>query len=146
MTKNCLMFADDIKLLHRIRGNSDTTALQNDLERLAAWSRTWRLKLNPQKCITISFTLKRLPLIGKYVLDGSQLERTHQTRDLGVILDEKLSFLPHIDATVSKANRMLGLLMRSMQLSRNHSRLQHKSLIAAYNAQVRSVIEYGCVV
>lgn len=146
ISTNCLMFADDIKLFHRIRSNSDAASLQRDLERLAAWSRAWHLKLNPQKCTTISFTLKKSPLITPYALDGSPLKRSYQARDLGVVLDAKLSFLPHIDATVSKANRMLGLLIRSMQLPKNFSRLNHRSLIAAYNAHIRSVIEYGCIV
>ena len=38
-------------------------------------------------------------------------------RDLGVILDAKLPFSDHVDATVGKANRILGLLMRSIQTS-----------------------------
>ena len=146
ISTNCLMFADDIKLFHRVSSDSDAETLQRDLERLANWSRTWHLKLNPQKCSTITFTLKRSPRVTAYALDGTPLVRSHQTRDLGVILDAKLTFLPHIDATVAKANRMLGLLIRSMQLPKNFSRLNHRSLIAAYNAHVRSVLEYGCTV
>jgi len=39
-----------------------------------------------------------------------------------------------------------GLLIRSMQLPRapRSDRLNHKSLVCAYNAHVRSVLEYGC--
>ena len=68
--------------------------------------------------------------------------------DLGVILDAKLTFAQHVDATVRKCNRMLGLLMRSVQLPRcpRPARFNHNALIAAYNAHVRSVAEYGSVV
>ena len=48
-----------------------------------------------------------------YSLDGHQLERCVRVRDLDVILDSKLTFADHVDAAISKANRMLGLLMRS---------------------------------
>ena len=49
---------------------------------------------------------------------------------------------------VSKANRMLGLLIRSMQLPRfrRESRLDHRALICAYYAHARSLLEYGSVI
>ena len=69
-------------------------------------------------------------------------------RDLGIVLDTKLTFADHIDATVSKANRMLGLLMRSMQVSSEarRTRFNHVAALAAFNAHVRSVMEYGCLI
>jgi len=68
-----------------------------------------------------------------------------EMRDLGVILDSKLTFAPHIDATVSKANRMLGLLMRSMQMPSvpRRARFDHGAVLCAFNAHVRSVIDYA---
>ena len=53
-----------------------------------------------------------------------------------------------VDSTVSKANRMLGLLIRSKQLTRlrRNSRLNHRTLICAYNAHVRSLLEYASVI
>ena len=51
---NCIMYADDIKLYHRVKCSDDADALQADLDRLAEWSRVWRLKLNPSKCNVIS--------------------------------------------------------------------------------------------
>ena len=145
---NCIMYADDVKLYHRVKSAADADALQADLNRLAEWSHIWRLKLNPSKCHTISFTLRKSPVVHNYSLNGTALERRNETRDLGVILDAKLTFASHVDSTVSKANRMLGLLIRSMQLPRlrRSSRLDHRALICAYNAHVRSLLEYGSVV
>ena len=65
---NCIMYADDIKLYHRINSQSDTHALQADLDRLSTWSATWRLKLNPAKCHTISFSLRKTPVLATYTL------------------------------------------------------------------------------
>ena len=69
-------------------------------------------------------------------------------RDLGVILDSRLTFADHVDTVISKANRMLGLLMRSMQVSsRMHRvRFDHHAALVAYKAHVRSVLEYGSVI
>ena len=55
---NIIMYADDIKLYHRIYSSSDAAVLQADLDRLSSWSLTWRLNLNPTKCHRISFSLR----------------------------------------------------------------------------------------
>ena len=67
---------------------------------------------------------------------------------LGVILDAKLTFRDHVDVVVSKANRMLGLLMRSMQLSARARMptFDHRAVLCAYHAHVRSILEYGSVI
>ena len=143
-----LSYADDVKIFHRIKSPEDIHSLQADLNRLSLWSKTWLLKLNPAKCRSITFTLRTSPHHAVYSLDGHQLERCVKVRDLGVILDTKLTFADHVDATVSKANRMLGLLIRSMQVcTRAHRvRFDHAAALVAYKAHVRSVVEYGSVI
>ena len=143
-----LSYADDVKIFHRINSPDDALSLQADLNRLSLWSKTWLLKLNPAKCKSITFTLRTSPHLTSYVLDGHQLERCVRVRDLGVILDSKLTFADHVDSIVSKANRMLGLLMRSMQVSTRAHRMRfdHAAVLIAYKAHVRSVLEYGSVI
>ena len=148
INSECIMYADDVKLYRRIESRADSTALQSDLDRLCDWSRTWRLNLNPAKCKSISFTLRTSPIVHPYKLDGHHLERCDQIRDLGVLLDAKLTFAPHVDATISKANRMLGMIIRSMQMPScpRRVRFNHTALLCAFNAHVRSVIDYGSVI
>ena len=111
MQTHCVMYADDVKIFNRITCSDDTDDLQADLERLSAWSKSWLLKLNPSKCHVITFTLRNSPILAEYSLDHSILERRTETRDLGVLLDTKLTFTNHIDSVVARANRMLGLLI-----------------------------------
>lgn len=148
VSSECLLYADDVKIYRKVENQADCDALQADLNRLSDWSKNWRLKLNPAKCKTMSFTLRASPVVHRYTLDGHTLEKCQQIRDLGVVLDTKLTFADHIDATVSKANRMLGLLMRSMQMPRcpRQARFDHTALISAFNAHVRSLMEYGSVI
>ena len=47
---NCIAYADDLKLYHRISSHSDVLEPQADLDRLHSWSNTRRLRLNPLKC------------------------------------------------------------------------------------------------
>ena len=96
----------------------------------------------------MSFTLRTSPIPASYTLDGHELERCSQIRDLGVVLDSKLTFARHVDVTVAKANRMLGLLMRSMQSPKcpRLSRASHGAIMSAFNAHIRSVIQYASVI
>ena len=47
---------------------------------------------------------------------------------------------------MSKANKALGLLIRSFQTGLPKQKLNRKALMAAYCANVRSILEYGSVV
>ena len=107
------------------------------------WSKTWLLKLNPAKCKSITFTLRTLPHLAVYTLDGHQLERCVRVRDLGVILDTKLTFADHVDVVISKANRMLGLQMRSMQVSAHAHRVQFDHAAALVALQSACAIRAG---
>ena len=104
--------------------------------------------LNPQKCKTFTMTLKRKPLIIEYVCGNAVLENVESIRDLGVILDRRLTFSRHVDAIVSGANRALGLLMRSLQTGQKAGTLNSRCepIVTAYYGNVRSVLEFCCTV
>jgi hypothetical protein len=76
-----------------------------------------------------------------YSLNGQNLERVSVIRDLGVIMDSKLTFSEHVDVTVSKARQMLGFIMRVGRDFRDPYAL--KSL---YVSLVRSKLEYASCV
>ena len=142
------MYADDLKLCKRIRSPEDAVALQADLEKLCAWSDVWMSKLNPNKCKVITFTLRKKPIVSTYSINRVPLDRVSEMRDLGVLLDSKLTFGPHIDGVVGRANRALGTYLRSLQTSRASvsRRFKPSPLIAAFNAHVRSILEFGSII
>ena len=57
---------------------------------------------------------ERLPVKRAYVIGGVELERVCVMRDLGVFVDEKLTFADHVDVAVRNANRALGFLIRTL--------------------------------
>ena len=65
-------------------------------------------------------------------------------RGLGVMIYSKLTFSDHIDFIVKRGNRALGLLIRSLQGVRGNYR--RSGVIAAYYANVRSILEYASVI
>ena len=132
-----------------IIGHADCEFLQNELNALCRWSQLWGLSLNPAKCKVLTLSLRRFPVICSYSLEGSTLERVSEMRDLGVMLDEKLTFSSQIDQLVRKANRALGLLIRSFQTGkhgRSFYRCDRKAIVGTYCANVRSILEYGSVI
>ena len=143
---NCLMFCDDVKIFHRIFTSKDVVTLQKDLEAAARWAAEWKLKLNATKCKAFKITLKRNFVDSSYKINGTLLENVSTIRDLGVTLDQRLTFEAHVNATVAKANRALGLLIRTFQSASRRCSFNKRSALAAFNANVRPILEYSSVV
>ena len=144
-----LMFADDVKLYRGVDSESEINFIQAQLDSLCEWSDRWRLKLNPSKCKVLTLTLRRKPFLGAYTINGVLLERVQVMRDLGVLLDQRLTFGEHVEYTVRKANRALGLLMRTFATGKRGRSLnlsQHRAVLSTYFANVRSILEYCSVV
>ena len=91
-------------------------------------------------------TLRRAPVRTRYLINGTELEHVSQIKDLGVTLDSKLTFASHVSDIVRKGNRALGLLIRSFQVGRRGSKFNKASLLTAYFANVRSILEYCSVI
>ena len=66
------------------------------------------LKSVDSAALVLTLTLKR-QLVATECLqtDGAVLSRCTEARDLGVTLDQKLTFAAHVDRTVSQGNWML---------------------------------------
>lgn len=133
-----LLFADDLKIFSTINHPTDTVRLQGDIDTLKTWCSRNQLKLNVQKCFFIAFSNRVVPLETSYKIGGDVLSKVHKIEDLGVAMDSKLRFDAHIEKSVNKAYRMLGLVMRT---TKNFTDYACINLI--YNALVRSILEYN---
>ena len=115
ISTNCSLFADDLKLFHEIRSDEDVHTLQQDLDAVTRWAANWKLKLNARKCKSFDITLKRKIIDLSSSINSTALENVTSIRDLGVLLDQKLEFADHVNLVVTKANRALGLPIRTFQ-------------------------------
>lgn len=138
---NCLLYADDLKLFYRVDSIIDAINLQHDLDAFSSWCQKNLLEINISKCLCISFHRKKSPLKFEYYLNNVALMRAYEVRDLGIILDEKLTFNKHISYAIAKSFAMLGFIMRICVEFRDP-----RTLKALYFAYVRSILEYGSVV
>ena len=136
-----LLFADDMKVFRKVLSDSDCVSVQGDLTRLHAWCTKWKLNLNLQKCSVMSVSLKKKPIMFNYTISECVLNRVSTQRDLGIFLDNRLSFVPHIDFIVKKANRMMGLVWRNFRSCKNEHVLR-----TLYCSLIRPQLEYCTVV
>lgn len=132
-----LSFADDLKLFLRVCSIADCSFLQAQIDAFANWCILNRLSVNPAKCSVISFSRKKRTIIYSYNLLGTPIQRVHCIKDLGVLLDAKLSYSQHISYAVDKASRTLGFVFKAAKKFTDIYCL--KSL---YCALVRSTLEY----
>lgn len=136
-TGSGLAFADDLKVFRPIVTVNDCLLLQNDLDLVERWCASNRMSLNFKKCAVMSITHSRNKIVFPYTLCGRVVERVHSIADLGVIIDDKLSFNEHIDFITRKSYQLLGFIFRCGKYFTNQS-----SMLTLYNSLVRSRLEY----
>ena len=69
------------------------------------------------------------------------LSRVSSIKDLGILLDTKLSFDSHVNYAISRAYSMLGFLKRNTTEFSDPFTLK-----VLYNAFVRPYLEYCCII
>lgn len=121
-----------------IKSIEDVKLLQEDLNAIYHWCECNLMLLNENKCVHIKFTKKINVLSSKYFVNGVALKECKEVRDLGVIVDCRLSFVGHVDAVVRKSFQMLGFIKRT---SKHFSNVH--TMLTLYNALVRSILEYA---
>ena len=108
------LLADDCILYQEINTLSDCQDLQNDTNTLCNCESKWQMKFSIDKCYIMHVTHKRNPLLITYNMNGRPIEATASHTYLGIGINNKLSWAEHIGNTVSKANKVLGLLRRNL--------------------------------
>ena len=134
------MFAKDTKIYHEINNAEDTLALPSDLDCLEYWTRNWQVTFNPQKCEVMRITHKQDKSKHPYYMWNAELKSVDSCKDLGVYVSRDLSWSHHVDEIVNKANKVAGLLKRTVG-SKNR-----EIFSMLYKSLVRPISEYACPV
>jgi len=134
------MFADDTKVYREITDfENDTQALQTDIDRLANWATLWQPRFNPEKCESMCITHNRDRSVPSYPR-GSRITHDKCPKDLGVLISFDLSWSAQVHAIVHKANRILGVINRTLGPS------NVEAFSTLYKSIVRPVLEYAAPV
>ena len=112
--------------------------LKDDLSNLQKWEKKWLMAFNPDKCEVLRITNKRKHIHqAQYSIHGKILNLVDEGKYLGVTIQSKLSWKPHINNICKKGNSTLGLLRRNLKKCPPSIKEQ------AYKTYVRPTLEYA---
>ena len=111
------LFADDCILYRAISSSTDCSELQEDLNTIYQWSQKWQMNFNINKCVVLNCYKSASSISTCYHLNNHILECVKHHSYLDVILDQTLSFSPHINNIVSKASKTLNFIKRHLSSS-----------------------------
>ena len=106
------MFAEHLIFFLKIQDHSNCFKLRKGLDHLGQWCVRNGMELHIDKCHPIIFSRSRNPIQYAYNLSGRPLGVVSQIKDLGVILDKKLFYGPHITLAISKSLHILVFIRR----------------------------------
>jgi hypothetical protein len=109
------LFADDTNIFRLINSIDDLQILQNDLIKLENRSDKCLLKFHPEKCKHMNMHRTPTEEEVKYKLLGQEISKVKDEKDIGVLIDDELSFDKHICEMVSKANSIFAALRRTFR-------------------------------
>jgi Reverse transcriptase (RNA-dependent DNA polymerase) len=150
LPKDChlAIYADDTALFCSVPWKNAKKIQKNLTEavnKVSHFFDEWKIKLNSSKTEFIVFTksgvmMKRLAEYPPTV-DGITLDWKSSVSYLGVVLDQKLSFRPHIDKSTAKARNIVHSLF--CLLKKNNALSVHAK-ISIYRSIVRPTMTYAC--
>ena len=138
----CKLFADDTKLIATIKGIEDHQTLQNDLDALISWANEWKMCFNEKKCKFMVFGNSNRnspneafscdPLLNPnwevdphnrhlqlIMFDDKKtlhiLEESTCEKDLGILVDNRVSWRYQIHLAIARAYASLGNLKRNFK-------------------------------
>ena len=115
-----IMFADDTNFFFS-HDNKDVLfkTVNSELSKVSVWFRANKLSLNLSKTkYSLYHPANKKAFIANdtlpaLMIDGDIIQREHQTKFLGILIDENLSWKPHISLIGHKISKNIGALYRA---------------------------------
>ena len=109
---NAKLFADDTSLFSTITSPEISSSdLNEDLLKITQWACQWKMAFYPditKQAQEVIFSRKKI--VTSLYFNNAQIQRLSVQKHLGLFLDEKLSFLEHIDVKIKKATVGINLM------------------------------------
>jgi hypothetical protein len=118
----------------------DKVDLQEWLNDLHTWPNNWQLRISLKKCVSMLINAAGHEPNTELKLGDNVIPATGDVKDLGVLIDNKLTFTAHINHIVTKA------LARANLISKCFISNDTFTLLCAFNIYVRLLLEYASCV
>ena len=128
-------FADDTKIARIAETEEDVTQMQQMINGLSRWAQKWEMKFNADKCKIMHFGNKNPR--ATYLMDGVELGRTTEERDLGIRIADTLKPSRQCAVAAKSAHFALSQIQRSFHFRRK------RDLVPLYKTFVRPKLEFG---
>ena len=143
-TANILLYADDTVLSGQsFYAQTAVQKVRYHLDKLLDFYKTWKITVNQDKTETITFSRKftNIKTITKLKINDRTIEEKNSVKYLGVTLDRRLSFAPHITQTLTRTYAMLS---RLYPLANRRSKLSTDNKLTLYKTIFRPIMTYAC--
>ncbi|KAL4141647.1 hypothetical protein QTP88_004249 [Uroleucon formosanum] len=139
---NIALFADDTTIYSESRNvEAITNNLQDHLNLLATWCNSWKIHINASKSSAVIFSLRRYSTPPPLRFGNDSIPWQSSVKYLGVTLDKRLTWGPHIASKLQQAYQRLSMLFPILN---KKSVIQKKCSILIYKQLLRSLITYAC--
>ena len=133
-----ILFADDTNLFATGYNLNDIVSeINKEIANIYAWVKANKLSLNIDKTNFMLFTPKCEPRTIKDIfIDGNKIVEVTETRFLGVIIDCKLNWSPHITYISKKVAKGVGIIIKARKL------FDQETLLTLYYTFVYPYLNY----
>jgi Reverse transcriptase (RNA-dependent DNA polymerase) len=128
------LYADDIRIYLTYKDINETAILTEALKKTNMWATQWGLSIAEEKTHVLYIGKKNKKM--EYKLGNTIMQETDCINDLGVLIDNKLTFNQHINKIIKTS------YFRMHQLFRIIKPRSISTWALVYKAYVRSLMEY----
>lgn len=133
----CILFADDTTLFYAGKNINDVLqVVEYEFGKIMRWFNANILSLNISKTKFMIFSCINKDFDAALLVQGVQIERTHEFKFLGVVIDEQLTWKFHIDHVKSRVSQIIAVLHK-VKVSVNKC-----ALILLYNSLIVPHLTY----
>ena len=101
------MFADDAKIQRRIIHENSCKELQEDISKISAWSKKWKIKFNVDKCHVVRFGERIKRPVWQYNFGDEKIPLADKEKVLGVVINYQLKPEDHINQVTGRMYNLL---------------------------------------
>ena len=139
-----ILFADDTNVFYSHKDlNSLVDTLNSELPKISTWFKCNKLSLNINKTNFIHFrhpNNHNITISNDIIIDGLSLSQKSYSKFLGIVIDENLNWIEHLNYVCNNVSRNVGILLKLKHF------LPQKTLIILYNSLILPYITYCNIV